>query len=207
MQGVIAARRNASHDADTIVGTEVDPMTRDEALQILHEFTKNENLRKHGYAVEAAMRAYARKLGEDEERWGLVGLLHDFDWEIHPTLEEHPAKGAEILRDRGVDEETIGDILAHAPHTGTPRDTPVRKAIFAVDELTGFIVAVALVRPTGLDGMKPKSVRKKMKTKSFAATVNREDIINGAEEMGMDLSEHLDVVIDALQGISGELGF
>ena len=181
-------------------------MTRDEALEILHEFTTNENLRKHGYAVEAAMRAYARKLGEDEERWGIVGLLHDFDWEIHPTLEEHPAKGAEILRDRGVDEETIGDIQAHAPHTGTPRDTPVRKAIFAVDELSGFIVAVALVRPTGLDGMKPKSVRKKLKDKSFAAAVNREDITAGAEELRVDLSEHIAFVIEAMQGISDELG-
>jgi len=191
---------------ETVV-MEADPMTRDEALAILHEFTKSENLRKHAYAVEAAMRAYARRLGEDEEHWGIVGLLHDFDWEIHPTLDEHPAKGAEILRERGVDESIIGDIQAHAPHTGTVRDTLVRKAIFAVDELAGMVIAVALVRPTGLDGMKAKSVRKKMKSKSFAAAVNREDIIKGAEEMGMDLTEHLDVVIDALQGISGELGF
>ena len=122
------------------------------------------------------MRAYARKFGEDEEHWGIVGLLHDFDWEVHPTLEEHPAKGAEILRERGVDESIIGDIQAHAPHTGTVRDTLVRKAIFAVDELAGMIVAVGLVRPTGLDGMKAKSVRKKMKDKSFAAAINREDI-------------------------------
>lgn len=182
-------------------------MTRDEALAILHEFTKSDSLRKHAYAVEAAMRAYARRLGEDEEHWGIVGLLHDFDWEIHPTLDEHPVKGAEILRERGVDESIIGDIQAHAPFTGTPRDTPVRKAILAVDELAGMIIAVALVRPTGLDGMKAKSVRKKMKNKSFAATVKREDIVKGAEEMGMDLSEHLDVVIDALQGISEQLGF
>ncbi len=181
-------------------------MTRDEALGILHEFTANENLRKHAYAVEAAMRAYARKLGGDEEHWGIVGLLHDFDWEVHPTLEEHPAKGAEILRERGVDEETIGDIAAHAPHTGAPRDTPVRKAIFAVDELTGLINAVGLVRPTGLDGMKPKSVRKKMKDKSFAATVNRDDITTGAEELGVELSEHIAFVIEAMQGIKGELG-
>ena len=182
-------------------------MTRDEALEILHEFTANENLRKHAYAVEAAMRAYARKFGEDEERWGRVGLLHDFDWEIHPTLEEHPAKGAEILRERGVDESIIGDIQAHAPHTGAPRDTPARRAIFAVDELAGLIVAVGLVRPTGLDGMKPKSVRKKMKDKSFAAAVNREDIVTGAEELGMELSEHIAFVIEAMQGISDELGF
>ena len=121
-------------------------MTRDEALEILHEHVQNENLRKHAYAVEAAMRAYARKLGEDEEYWGVVGLLHDFDWEIHPTLEEHPQKGGEILRARGADEALIADIQAHARHTGVPRDTPVRQTLFAVDELAGFIVACALVR-------------------------------------------------------------
>jgi len=181
-------------------------MTRDEALEILHEFTKNENLRKHAYAVEAAMRAYARRLGEDEEYWGNVGLLHDFDWEVHPTLEDHPSKGGEILRERGVDEQMIADIAAHAPHSGVPRDTSLRRALFAVDELTGFIVAVALVRPTGLEGMKPGSVRKKMKDKSFAAAVNREDIQTGADELGVDLSEHIAFVIEAMQGISGELG-
>ena len=181
-------------------------MTRDEALEILHEFTTNENLRRHAYAVEAAMRAYARKLGGDEDYWGNVGLLHDFDWEIHPTLEEHPLKGGEILRERGVDEQMIADIAAHAPHSGVPRDTPLRKALFAVDELTGFIVAVALMRPTKLEGMKPKSVRKKMKDKSFAAAVSREDIETGAAELGVDLSEHIALVIEAMQGISDELG-
>lgn len=181
-------------------------MTRDEALELLHEFTANENLRKHAYAVEAAMRAYARKLGEDEQYWGNVGLLHDFDWEVHPTLEEHPTKGGEILRERGVDEAIIADIQAHAPHTGVPRDTPVRKALFAVDELAGFIVAVALVRPERLAGMAPKSVRKKMKDKSFAAAVSREDIETGAAELGVDLSEHIAFVIEAMQGISEELG-
>lgn len=181
-------------------------MTRDEALEVLHEFTSSENLRKHAYAVEAAMRAYARKFGEDQEYWGNVGLLHDFDWEIHPDLPDHPIKGAEILRERGVEEQMIQDILAHAPFTGVPRDSLVRKAIFAVDELTGFIVAVALVRPTGLEGMKAKSVRKKMKDKSFAAKVSREDITTGAEELGADLSEHIQFVIEAMQGITGELG-
>ena len=181
-------------------------MTRDEALEILHEFTQSENLRKHAYAVEAAMRAYARKFGEDEDYWGNVGLLHDFDWEIHPTLPDHPLKGAEILRERGVDEEVIQDIVSHAPDTDVPRDSLVRKALFAVDELTGFIVAVALVRPTRLEGMKPKSVRKKMKDKSFAAKVNREDITEGAEALGIDLSEHIQFVVEAMQDIAEELG-
>lgn len=181
-------------------------MTREQALALLHEFTENESLRKHAYAVEAAMRAYARKLGGDEEYWGNVGLLHDFDWEIHPTLEEHPHRGAEILRSRGVDEQMIADIQAHAPHTGVPRDTPLRKALFAVDELTGFIVAVALVRPERLAGMTPKSVRKKMKDKSFAAAVSREDIETGAAELGIDVSEHISFVIEAMQGIREVLG-
>ncbi len=181
-------------------------MTRAEALEILHEFTQNENLRKHAYAVEAAMRAYARKFGEDEEYWGNVGLLHDFDWEIHPTLPDHPLKGGEILRERGVDEQMIQDIASHAPDVGVPRDTLVRKTLFAVDELTGFIVAVALVRPTRLEGLKAKSVRKKLKDKSFAAKVNREDIMTGAEGLGVDLSEHIQFVIEAMQDIAEELG-
>ena len=181
-------------------------MTRDEALEILHEHVANENLRKHAYAVEAAMRAYAEKLGEDAEYWGVVGLLHDFDWEIHPTLEEHPSKGSDILRERGVDEALIEDIAAHAPHTGIPRDTPVRKALFAVDELTGFIVACALVRPTRISDLKAKSVKKKMKDSSFAAAVNRDDIRDGAEELGVDLTEHITFVIEAMRGISEELG-
>ncbi len=181
-------------------------MTRDEALSILHEHVQNENLRKHAYAVEAAMRAYARKLGEDEDYWGVVGLLHDFDWEVHPTLEEHPSKGAEILRERGADEALVQDILAHAPHTGVPRDSLVRKALFAIDELTGLIVASALVRPNGIADMKAKSVRKKMKDKSFAASVSREDIQTGAEELGIDLSEHIQFVIDAMREVNDELG-
>lgn len=181
-------------------------MTREEALALLHEFTQSENLRKHAYAVEATMRAYARKFGEDETYWGNVGLLHDFDWEVHPTLEEHPQKGADLLRARGVDERMIADIQAHAPHTGVPRDSMLRRVLFAVDELTGFVVAVALVRPERLEGMTPKSVRKKMKDKSFAAAVSREDIEAGARELGLDLSEHVDFVIGAMQGIKDELG-
>lgn len=183
------------------------PITRDEALAILHEFTQGENLRKHAYAVEAAMRAYAQKYGEDEDRWGIVGLLHDFDWEVHPTLPDHPAKGAQILRERGVDEDTVLDILSHAPNPDVPRDTNLRKALFAVDELTGFIVASALVRPSkSLSDLKAKSVRKKMKEKSFAAAVSREDLREGAELMGLDLSEHIQFVIDAMREVSDELG-
>ncbi|MEA3400124.1 MAG: HDIG domain-containing protein [Armatimonadota bacterium] len=181
-------------------------MTRDEALEILQEYVENENLRKHAYAVEAAMRAYARKFGEDEDYWGNVGLLHDFDWEIHPTMEEHPSKGAEILRERGVDEELVMDIQAHAPHSGVPRDTLVRKAIFAVDELTGFIVACSLVRPNGISDLKASSVTKKMKDKSFAAAVDRDDLRTGAEELGEDLTDHINFVVDAMRGINDVLG-
>lgn len=182
-------------------------MTREEALAILHEFTENPNLRKHAYAVEAAMRAYARKFGEDEDYWGNVGLLHDFDWEVHPQVPEHPLKGAEILRERGADEQLVQDILSHAPDVDVPRDTQVRKALFAVDELTGLIVATALVRPSrSLSDLKAKSVRKKMKDKSFAAGVSREDIQTGAEALGVELSEHIQFVIDAMKQVAGELG-
>jgi putative nucleotidyltransferase with HDIG domain len=182
-------------------------MTRDEALSLLHEFTQSDSLRKHAYAVEAAMRAYARKFGEDELYWGNVGLLHDFDWEIHPTLPDHPTKGAAILRERGVPEQMIQDILAHAPFTGVPRDSNLRKALFAVDELTGFVIACALVRPSrSLADLEAKSVRKKMKEKSFAAAVSREDIQQGASELGVDLSEHIQFVIEALRPIGPQLG-
>lgn len=182
-------------------------MSRDQALALLHEFTQSESLRKHAYAVEAAMRAYARKFGEDEEYWGNVGLLHDFDWEIHPTLPDHPTKGAAILRERGVPENMIQDVLAHAPFTGVPRDSNLRKVLFAVDELTGFVIACALVRPSrSLADLEAKSVRKKMKEKSFAAAVSREDLQQGAEELGVDLSEHIQFVIEALRPVSGQLG-
>ncbi len=182
-------------------------MTRDEALAILEEFTKSESLRKHALAVEAAMRAYARKFGEDEEYWGIVGLLHDFDWEIHPSTPDHPLKGAEILRERGADEKLIQDILSHAEGTGVPRDTLLRKVLFAVDELTGFIIAVALVRPSrSLADLKAKSVTKKLKDKSFAAAISRDDIRAGAEALGIDLAEHIQFVIDALKPIGEQLG-
>lgn len=182
-------------------------MTRDEALAILHEYTKSESLLKHAFAVEAAMREYARRFGEDEEYWGNVGLLHDFDWEIHPELPDHPLKGAEILRARGVPEPMVLDMLAHAPFTGVPRDSLVRKSIFAVDELTGFIIATALVRPSrSLADLEAKSVRKKMKDKGFAAAVSREDIQAGADELGVTLDEHIQTVIEGMKRISAELG-
>jgi predicted hydrolase (HD superfamily) len=183
-------------------------MTRDEALAILHEYTQGESLRRHAYAVEAALRAYARRYGEDEAWWGNVGLLHDFDWEIHPALPQHPLEGSALLRERGAPEAMVQDVLAHAPFTGVPRDSQLRRVLFAVDELTGFITAVALVRPSrSLDDLEAKSVRKKMKDKGFAAAVSREDLQLGADELGLSLEEHITVVIEAMRGIAGELGF
>jgi putative nucleotidyltransferase with HDIG domain len=182
-------------------------VTREEALGILHEFAQSDSLRKHALAVEAAMRAYARKLGEDEEYWGVVGVLHDFDWEIHPTLPDHPTKGAEILRAHGVDEALIEDVLSHGIGMETERDTPLRKVLFAVDELTGLIIAAALVRPSrSLADLEAKSVIKKLKDKSFAAAVSREDVRAGAETLGVDLGEHIQFVIEAMRPIGSELG-
>jgi putative nucleotidyltransferase with HDIG domain len=182
-------------------------MRREEALGLLHEFTQGESLRKHAYAVEASMRAYARALGEDEERWGLTGLLHDFDYERWPEAPDHTRKGAEILRERGVDEEIIEAILSHAEWNEIPRDTPLKKALFAVDELSGFITAVAYVRPSrSLAEVDVKSVRKKMKDKAFARAVRREDITEGAALMGVDVEQHIATCLAALQRIHGELG-
>ncbi len=182
-------------------------MTRDEAYQLLTEYTKKENLIKHALAVEAAMRAYARKFGEDEEAWGVVGLLHDFDYEVYPSLEDHPFKGAEILRQKGFPEEWVEAILGHAEHTGVPRKTLMAKTLFAVDELCGFITAVALVRPDKkLESVKVKSVKKKLKDKAFARQVSREDIRKGAEELGVDLDEHIAFVLEAMKGIAPQLG-
>ena len=183
-------------------------MTRNEAWALLGEYTANESLIKHALAVEAAMRHYAELLGGDVDQWGLVGLLHDFDYERWPQPPDHTREGAKILRDRGVDEEIIGCILSHAEWNldEYPRDTPMRKALFAVDELAGFIVAVALVRPDKLGGMKVSSVKKKMKQKSFAAAVKREDITNGAELLGITIEEHVGNCITALQGVAPELG-
>lgn len=182
-------------------------MKREEAWQILCEYTKTEPLRKHALAVEAAMRAYARKFGEDEETWAATGLLHDFDFEIHPNPEEHPAKGAEILRARGVPEEIVHAVLCHADYMDVERRTPMDRAIYAVDELASFIVAVALVRPNkSIHEVDVAAVRKKMKDKGFARAVNREDIIKGAEQLGVDLDEHIAFVIEALKPAARELG-
>jgi len=182
-------------------------MTRDEALALVREYVKNENLIKHMLSVEAAMRFYAEKFGEDVEAWGLLGLLHDFDWEIHPTLEEHPVKGAPILRERGVDEDFIQDILSHGVGTGVPRNTLRRKALMACDEITGLITAVALVRPSrSLLDLKVKSVKKKWKDKSFAAGANRDEIEEATADFGVDLWEHVENVIQAMRKIAPELG-
>jgi putative nucleotidyltransferase with HDIG domain len=182
-------------------------MNREEAWDLLCEYTKSDSLRKHGLAVEAAMRHYARKYGEDEEKWAVVGLLHDFDYEIHPTLDKHPQEGAKILRERGVPEEIIRAALSHAEHLNLSRDSMMEKTLYAVDELSGFIIAVALVRPSkSILDVEPSSVRKKMKDKAFARAVNREDIVKGAEGMGVDLNEHIAEVTEALKGIAGELG-
>lgn len=182
-------------------------MTREDAWQLLTEFTKNESLLKHALAVEAAMGHYARKFGEDEEKWRVVGLLHDFDYEIHPTLDKHPQEGAKILRERGASEEIIDGVLSHADHLGLPRDTLMKKTLYAVDELTGFVIAVALVRPNkSVLDVEPSSVRKKMKDKAFARAVNRDDIVKGAEALGVPLEEHIGEVIEALKGVADELG-
>jgi len=182
-------------------------MIRDEALALVREYVKNENLVKHMLSVEAAMRYYAEKFNEDVETWGLLGLLHDFDWEIHPTMEEHPIAGAPILQERGVDEEIVQDILSHGVETGVPRDTLRRKALYACDEITGLITAVALVRPSrSLMDLKVKSVKKKWKDKSFAAGANRDEIEEGAQEFGIELWEHVGNVIEAMRRIAPEIG-
>jgi putative nucleotidyltransferase with HDIG domain len=182
-------------------------MNRDDAWEILCEYTKTEPLRKHALAVEAAMRAYARKEGGDEERWAMVGLLHDFDFEMHPSADEHPAKGAEILRERGVPEDIVYAVLCHADYLGLERKTPMDRAIYAVDELTGFITAVALVRPSkSINEVDVAAVRKKMKDKGFARAVNREDITKGAEQLGVDLDDHIAFVIESLKPVADQLG-
>jgi putative nucleotidyltransferase with HDIG domain len=182
-------------------------MERSEALIIVHEYVKNENLVRHMLAVEAAMRFYAVKYNEDQETWGMTGLLHDFDWEIHPTLEQHPVAGAPILRQRGVPEEIVRAILSHADHTGIPRVTRMEKALYACDEITGLITAVALVRPSrSLIDLEASSVKKKWKDRAFAAGANREEIAKSAEEFGIELWEHVGNVIVAMRTIAPELG-
>jgi predicted hydrolase (HD superfamily) len=182
-------------------------MTRDEALALVHEFVKNDNLVKHMLAVEAAMRFYAEKFGEDVEKWGITGLLHDFDWEIHPTLEEHPLAGEPILKQRAVPDEIIRGVLSHADHTGVMRQSRMEKALYACDEVTGLITAVALVRPSrSLFDLEPASVKKKWKDKAFAAGANRQEIEKAAAEFGIELWEHVGNVILAMRGIAQELG-
>jgi putative nucleotidyltransferase with HDIG domain len=186
--------------------------TRDEALAIMHEYTASESLRKHMLSVEAAMRAYAEKFGEDVERWGITGLIHDFDYErfpndAHSPTEEHPAEGVRILRSRGFPEDVLTAILGHATYSGVPRESKMAKTLFAVDELTGLITATALVRPSrSVMEVEAKSVRKKMKDKAFARGVNRDDVINGAADLGVDLDEHIDFVIRAMQRSAESLG-
>jgi putative nucleotidyltransferase with HDIG domain len=180
--------------------------TYDDALALFHEWTKTESLRRHAYAVEAAMGYYAQQFGEDEALWRMTGLLHDMDYEKHPTPEEHPFVGTGVLREQGYPEEMIEAILGHAQYSGVPRTTRLAKALFAVDELAGFVTAVAYVRPTKLGGMKPRSVKKKLKDKAFAAAVSRDDIQQGAEELGIDLDAHIGNVIAGMQADAERLG-
>jgi putative nucleotidyltransferase with HDIG domain len=183
-------------------------MNRQEALDIVEQYVSNENLVRHMLAVEAAMQFYAKMYSEDEQTWGMTGLLHDFDWEIHPTLEQHPQAGVPILKENDVPEEIIRAIQSHADHTGVPRQTRMEKALYACDEITGLIVAVALVRPSrSLDDLKVKSVKKKWKDRSFAAGANREEIAQAAQDFGVELWEHVGNVIQAMRSIGPELGF
>src|SRR5947209_7957727 len=182
-------------------------LDRDQALNILCEFTKSDGLRKHALAVETCVTAYARKLGEDEAKWSVTALLHDFDWEIHPTLEEHPQKGEPILAQRGVPEEIRRAILSHANHTGVPRQSPLEKTLYACDELAGFITAISYVKPhRSVFEVDTQSVKKKMKDKAFARSVNRQDIVEGAQELGVPLDEHIEFCIKAMQARAEELG-
>lgn len=181
--------------------------TRDEALAIVHEHVKNEGLVRHMLSVETAMRHYAAMYGEDAELWAVAGLLHDFDWEIHPTLEQHPQAGAPILRERGVPEEIVQAVLSHANHSGIPRTTLMQKALYACDELTGLITAVALVRPSrSILDVKVKSIKNKWKDRAFAAGANREEMEDGARELGIELWEHAGNVLAAMQANAAELG-
>jgi len=182
-------------------------ITRDQALQILYEFTKSENLRKHALAVEICVAAYARKFGEDETKWSVTALLHDFDYEMHPDAPDHPMKGEPILASRGIPEDIRRAILSHANYSGVPRESALEKTLFACDELAGFLTAVSLVKPgRSVHEVDAKSVRKKMKDKAFARSVSREDMVNGAADLGVDLDEHIAFCINAMQARAGELG-
>jgi putative nucleotidyltransferase with HDIG domain len=180
--------------------------TREQAWETLTHHTKSEALLRHALAVEASTASYAARFDGDEELWRVAALLHDFDYEMHPTLDKHPQDGAPILREQGYPEEVVVTVLSHAQHLGLPRDTPLKRALFACDELSGFVHACGLVRPTGLEGLEPKSVRKKLKQPSFAAGVSRDDVYQGAEELGVELDEHIANVVAALQPIAGQLG-
>ena len=181
-------------------------MDRAAAWELLCEYTKNENLRKHALAVEACVRVYARKFGEDEEKWSMVGLIHDFDYEIYPNAPDHPMKGSEILKEKGVSEEIRRAILGHANYSGVPRDTLLAKVLFACDEVAGFVTACSLVRPDRIVSLEAKSVKKRMKDKAFARSVSREDIIKGAEELGVPLEAHITFCIAAMREIADQLG-
>lgn len=182
-------------------------LDRDQAWSILCEFTKSDGLRKHALAVETCVTAYARKLGEDEKLWSVTALLHDFDWEIHPTLEEHPQKGEAILAERGVPEEIRRAILSHADHTGVPRQSALEKTLYACDELAGFITAISYVKPhRSVHEVDVSSVKRKMKDKAFARSVNRQDIVVGAQALGVPLEEHIDFCVKAMQARAEELG-
>ncbi len=180
--------------------------TRQQAWDTLTRYTKSEALLRHALAVEASTASYAARFGEDEELWRVTALLHDFDYEIHPTLDKHPQDGATILREEGYPEVVVEGVLSHANHLGLERDTPLKKVLFACDELSGFVHACGLVRPTGLEGLEPRSVKKKLKQPSFAAGVSRDDVYEGAELLELPLDEHIANVIAALQPIAGELG-
>ena len=180
--------------------------TRAQAWETLTKYTKSQSLLRHALAVEASTASYARQLGEDEELWRVAALLHDFDYEIHPTLDKHPQDGAPILREEGYAEEVIETVLSHAEHLSMPRDTALKRALFACDELSGFVHACALVRPNGLEGLEPKSVKKKLKQPSFAAGVHRDEVYRGAEELGVELDDHIRNVVAALQPIAKDLG-
>ena len=180
--------------------------TRDDAWNLLCEYTKGESLRKHALALEAVMRAYARNLDEDEDKWGLVGMLHDFDYEMYPNPPDHPMKGSEILREHGYSEDIRRAILGHANYTGVARDTLLARGLYACDELTGFVVACALVRPNGIWDLESKSVKKKLKDKAFARTVNRDEVYEGAEELAVDLGEHIDFIIGSLREVAADVG-
>jgi putative nucleotidyltransferase with HDIG domain len=181
-------------------------VTRDRAWKTLTQYTTSEALLRHALAVEAAVGAYASQAGENEQFWRATALLHDFDYEIHPTLDEHPQNGAPILREQGYPEELIEAVLSHAEHLSLPRDTPLKKTLFACDELSGFIHACGLVRPDGIETLEPKSVKKKLKQPSFAAGVNRADVYKGVDELGVELDDHIRFVIEALRPIAPDLG-